>query len=180
MDSKLVNCARGVMQNTDPERWNKMYAELLAFQEVHGNLSVPRERTGKPLGECNKCPGVSHKLLGTWVVHQRTAFSQKELWLTDERKKKLEALKGWQWKTGYRPKWADRLADLVKFLEDHKGEGIKLQRDPKACKRGECNGESHHSLGIWAHTQRQQQKRGKMSPDRQKKLDAVPGWWWTA
>ncbi|MGV0991177.1 MAG: Helicase associated domain protein [Mycobacterium sp.] len=65
------------------DQWNATYSLLVDYTVEHGTSRVPYN---------HKSEGVK---LGHWVYTQRSGYSKGKL--TDERRKRLEALKGWVW-----------------------------------------------------------------------------------
>ncbi len=100
--------------------------------------------------------------LGKWVTHQRSAYSRGSL--SAERTQRLEALPGWSWNP-VGDSWKEHYEALTLFAER---EG---QARPQG---GHLEGELR--LGQWVSVQRS--TRGKMAPERQELLEALPGWSW--
>ena len=103
-------------------------------------------------GHCN-VPR-SHESLGRWVDKQRVKRKKGKL-LSEERVQKLGDI-GFVWNPT--PSWDERLGELVKYKAEH----------------GDCNvPQSQGSLGTWVNNQRIARKRGKLSEERARKLDAL-------
>jgi Fe2+ transport system protein FeoA len=73
--------ALGFVWNTKVERWERMFAELIAYKAAHGHCQVPRDWS-------------ENKQLGTWVGRQRDWAKNGRL--SAERRQRLDAL-GFVW-----------------------------------------------------------------------------------
>jgi len=65
------------------QKWEEAFKKLVAFQQQHGHLRVPRSYLADGFG------------LGSWINHQRNAWSQGRL--SNERAARLSGLSGWAW-----------------------------------------------------------------------------------
>jgi superfamily II DNA or RNA helicase len=111
-------------------------------------------------------PPHSHKTedgfrLGQWVAVQRRHQSS----LSPERKVRLEALSGWTW-DALLDKWEEGFQYLNEYA--NRNGDSKVPHDYRAL--------DGYRLGQWVTVKRQ--KKERMSPDRRKKLEALPGWSW--
>jgi len=151
-------------RNNSPIRlanWEESFAALLEFQRVHGHVNVRSTDTG-------------HPSLAAWVISQRVKHRRGTL--PTDRVQKLESI-GFQWgKAEYQPgsqkSWDQRFADLVAFR--------RRCGHPHVSKADKA----HHSLDIWAKTQRMFYHQGKLSADQIQKLESISftwdgkeGWW---
>lgn len=134
------------------EQWEQNFNQLLNYVEHHGHARVPQYYT------------VDGLRLGMWVVAQRNRYARGTL--EDNRVRQLEALPGWtwgpradQWEEGFR-----RLAEYVK----HNGDARVSQ--------GEIV--DGFKLGAWA--KRQRYDKDSLDTDRARRLEALPGWRWSA
>lgn len=130
--------------------WAEKFASLHIFVEREGHALVPR---GHIEGTVK---------LGSWVREQRGKKDK----LSDERRKQLEAVPGWSWNP-YTDAWIRNFAILEKFVD----------REGHARVRKE-HIENDIKLGSWVGEQRM--NKDKLSDDRRKQLEAVPGWSWEA
>jgi superfamily II DNA or RNA helicase len=137
------------------ERWEHGYQRYLRFVEREGHALIPAKYRD-PEGFA----------LGSWVSVQRAMF--KKGGVDPVRRGRLESLQGWTWdalesgwQSGYR---------LLRSFVDRTGHAQVPQ--PHL--------EGGFLLGAWVNTQRQLFKKGKLSPDRRKRLDALPEWTWKA
>jgi len=103
--------------------------------------------------------------LGQWVTTQRTQYNSRTL--SKKRQRLLEQLPGWQW-DGHRYKWQEGFEHLQEYAQKH----------------GNCKvAQLYHTadgfhLGLWCSSQKEAYLREKLSTDRQKRLEALPGWEW--
>ena len=112
-------------------------------------------------GHCN-VPAESQGSLGIWVANQRRVYRKKKL--SGERVQKLDAL-GFLWNPLGTPlTWDERFKELTKYKAEH----------------GDCTiPVTQGSLGGWVGHQRHAYKKGKLSEERVRKLDALGfSWGW--
>lgn len=131
-------------------RWERMFKELLEFKKQHGHVDVSQKSREYPK-------------LAAWVAKQR--FDKKKnrpIWAT--RAHRLDEL-GFTWAFTPIASWEQRFAELLKYKAEY----------------GDCNvpqlWPQNRQLGKWVNTQRTQLKRGKMEPDRRRKLDGAGFVW---
>ena len=137
--------------NWDPvgNRWDEMFAALVAFKNEHGHTNVPQRSKRYPE-------------LGVWVRNQRLAEKMKRPVMV-ERRKRLDAL-GFHWiEDG--PTWEDMFAKLVEF------------KKTRGHCRVPQNWREDRRLGKWVNTQRTQNKRGKLRSDRKAQLEQLVFVW---
>ena len=134
--------------------WEDGYARLQAFVEREGHSRVPQPSRDD-----------DGYALGTWVAAQR-AFRRRGQ-LSDDRAQRLEAVSGWVWHVRD-AKWEAAYARLHRFVER---EGHS--RVPDAYRD-----DDGYELGGWVRRQRDSRRRGVLSKDRARRLDALPGWVW--
>ncbi|MDA0251679.1 MAG: Helicase associated domain protein [Actinomycetota bacterium] len=133
-------------------RWNEAFEKLTQFGQEYGHVGVPIDY---PVDD----DGFN---LRTWYANQRAKFPR----LSADRQERLRALPGWDTVTND-GKWEFGFQQLLAYVRD--------------C--GDAKVERSHTvgdfpLGTWAMTQRLEFKRGQLSPDRVKRLAALPGWDW--
>ena len=123
------------------DRWEKMYQELHTYHRRHGHCRV----TG---------PNVSETLIN-WVQRQRADF------LTDEQRKRLEAL-GFIWAHElFAGKWENHYQALVDFHRRH----------------GHCQvPKSQKALYHWICDQKKE--KASLSAERKAKLERIRGFLW--
>src|ERR1035438_10702887 len=133
-----------------PAQWEEGFFRLKQFSERNGHCRVPyRYRTDDGYR------------LGSWVNNQRTAKNT----MKPDRRQRLEALPGWAWDTRSE-QWEEGFFHLEQFSE----------------REGHCRVPTFYKcdasfrLGSWV--SRQRRSKGKMKPDRRKRLGALPGWVW--
>jgi superfamily II DNA or RNA helicase len=135
------------------EMWDLGFQRLSEYVAQHGDARVPT-----PLV-------VDGFKLGQWVSVQRVNFNNGTL--AADRKSRLEELPGWSWdvKTDL---WEDGFRRLKQHVERN---GQTLPKQSYADADG-------YRLGSWVTTQRQHHARGRLEPDRVRRLEALPGWSW--
>ena len=136
--------------------WEEGYARLLVFTEREGHSHVPPDYRD------------DHDYrLGTWVSVQRRSW--KEGKLSQQRLRLLEVLSGWTWEP-QEAAWEDGYTRLLRFVkrEEHSRVPTTYQDD------------DGYRLGLWVINQRQFHRRGQLSQDRTRRLQALPGWAWNA
>ena len=86
-----------------------------------------------------------------------------------ERQRRLEALPEWVWEP-FEAKWEDG----YKALE------VYAARENDCLVPQKYKTDDGFPLGVWILHQRTESKKGNLSFERQKRLDALPGWVWSA
>ena len=131
--------------------WQKTYEEVFKFVKKHKRLPVKH------------LP--SEKILGNWVNTQRTRM--KKGIITKEQINLLEKIDHWTWDP-FADLWDSSLSALKAFA--------KREGHAKAPQRHIENG---IDLGSFVNGRRTEYKKGKLSKERIKQLEALPGWSWT-
>ncbi|EJK54294.1 hypothetical protein THAOC_26096, partial [Thalassiosira oceanica] len=93
----------GKQRETNVERWNVRFRELLDYRSEHGSCNVPRSQ-GK---------------LGAWVNHQRSAYNANSL--AQDRVDQLNSI-GFMWSLiakGHNVPWETRFDELVQYKTKH-------------------------------------------------------------
>jgi hypothetical protein len=111
-------------------------------------------------GHCN-VPQTEESGLGNWLGDQRQAYKKGSSNLTPERQKRLEALEV-QWGR-YEAAWEERCNELVAYTQ----------------KNGDCDVPQREETGLgrWLRNQRTAYKNEKLTPERQKRLEALEVQW---
>lgn len=130
--------------------WSDRLAELAVYAQQHGDCNVPK--AAGPLGR--------------WVARQRE-LARKDV-LSHERCQQLNAL-GFVWNTN-EAAWEIKFAELVDWVEREGRRGYGRRE-------GACVPIASGDLGVWVAKQRQLKRKGKLSPDREKRLDDVGFVW---
>jgi superfamily II DNA or RNA helicase len=104
--------------------------------------------------------------LGSWVARHRQQF-QKGI-LSAERIKRLGNLKGWVWDID-EADWEKSYSNYLRYIEEGGYPSYSLPKD--------FNG---FGARKFVSKQREQFKKGILSAERIKKLNAIDGWTWTA
>jgi len=133
-------------------QWEEGFAHLVQFVDREGHALVPSDHIEDEFR------------LGGWVVRQRTA--RKAGRLEKERQRRLDELSGWAWDR-LTAQWEEGFATLKRFVQ-REGHAIVAV--------GHVEGQFR--LGGWVRKQRMAWKSGKVQPERQRRLDELPGWVW--
>jgi superfamily II DNA or RNA helicase len=116
-------------------------------------------------------PDGSEWKIGNWIAGQRR--TRKKGKLSEDRVRQLETIPGWFWEdrivTAVRswPAWLEALRECVAAGEGPKKSTVWVRPDG-----------SEWKIGNWIDNQRQARKKGKLSEDQVRLLEAVPGWNW--
>jgi superfamily II DNA or RNA helicase len=117
----------------------------------------------------NRCPAFgaqgSEGRLASWVGSQRHAWSMGSL--SPERAAVLEGLPGWSWNRS-QDRWDETLETLRLFF-------VQQGRRPRFGSKG-----AEGRLAAWMGSQWQARNSGRLSPERVKRLESIPGWVWSA
>ncbi|WP_131804695.1 DEAD/DEAH box helicase [Mycobacteroides abscessus] len=95
-----------------------------------------------------------------WIQVQRQRFRAGTL--SPERIKRLEALSGWTWDV-LADQWEQSYAEVCRYAE----------------RTGNVTFPDRNPLRSWVSRQRREFHAGKLSPDRVKLLESLPGWSWS-
>ncbi len=134
--------------------WEDGYARLVAYTGEHGTSRVPQSYV-TPDGYT----------LGRWALNQQKTHRQGKI--SAERQERLDALPNWTWGPN-EAAWEDGYAHLVAFAEEHGTSGVTVAHVTA----------DGYRLGQWVGVQRRAYRQGKMSAERQERLDALPNWTW--
>ncbi|GAB2561314.1 DEAD/DEAH box helicase [Nocardia heshunensis] len=137
--------------NSVEDSWMENLEKLRAFAIREGHANVPVDHTENGLK------------LGQWTRLRRS----EHLELAPERKALLEAIPGWFWGKKSDYVWNQKYRVLEQFVI----------REGHACvKDGHI--EDKVKLGVWVREQRRNYATGKLSAERQHRLEKVVGWDW--
>lgn len=135
-------------------RWEEGYELLLRFSEREGHSQAP--------SDYRDADGFK---LGGWVVGQRERRKRGQL--PEEQKLRLEALPGWTW----HPRelaWKEGFTSLRRFVK----------REGHAQVPTAYEDDGGFRLGAWVDVQRQRRRRGSITDEQLRRLEALPGWSW--
>jgi superfamily II DNA or RNA helicase len=108
--------------------------------------------------------------LGAWIDRQRLLWMDRRL--DQHRADRLAAIPGWSWERDEGPngsiEWESAFSRLLEYL-DREGH-VAVPRDYETS-------DGFH-LGNWVRSQRK--SRSRLSAERKKRLDELPGWKWVA
>ncbi|CPR10900.1 helicase-associated [Mycobacterium bohemicum DSM 44277] len=137
-------------------QWEARFRRLLVYIEAHGDSRVPQSY---------KADGYN---LGNWVSIQRGKYAKGTL--DPDRRQRLEELPTWTWTaTDYDRAWEDGLRLLQEYMELH-GDSLVPQSYVV----------DGYKLGSWATVQRHKHAKGILDTERERRLEALPGWFWDA
>ncbi|WP_280304994.1 DEAD/DEAH box helicase [Nocardia abscessus] len=140
--------------NPAADQWEEGFTHLTAFVQAHGHARVPQSYVDQ-----------SGHRLGTWVTTQRGRKTKGTL--NDEQRTRLEAMPGWNWDP-ITDQWKQGFERLTAYVEEHGHARVPVayidQHD--------------YRLGQWCKVQRRNQVHGNLSQERQRRLQALPGWSW--
>jgi hypothetical protein len=134
------------------DQWERGYTELLKYVAEHGNALVPGAYR------------VGRYKLGGWVLTQRVALVDGTM--TPERKKRLEDVPGWSWNP-HADSWDRAFGLAEKYVAEYGNARIPDDYESEGFK-----------LGAWTVAQRMRRRKGTLAPERERRLDALPGWVW--
>lgn len=134
------------------DAWEEGFRWLLDYVAQKGNSLVPRSYV------------VDGYALGAWVKKQRGIYNRGEL--AAERERRLQELPGWSWDP-FTEQWEEGFRQLCDY--------VKQRGNALVPHTFEFHG---FNLGSWVAVQRRKYALGAISPDRQLRLEELPGWKW--
>lgn len=135
--------------------FDEAVGRLLSFVEEHGHAFVPQKyhRDGDSLR------------LGSWVSNRRNDYRLGRL--TAGQAERLEAVPGWSWEPQDEA-FAEGIAHLRAFVSERGHTRVPAgYRSPDGYK-----------LGPWVVSKRGDRRASKLSEERVRDLEALPGWSW--
>ncbi len=159
--SKLSAEQQQALEELPGWSWNKSSHDV-RWERVYGLLERFVDREGfAELTTDHREEGVA---LGRWVGHQREFFHDGTL--SSSRIEALEQIPGWEWE--WRDERWDRTFELLEQFVARTGTAhVPLNHV-----------EQGYSLGNWVGAQRGRYHKGRLSEDRVRRLEALPGWIW--
>ncbi|MFM8856316.1 MAG: Helicase associated domain protein, partial [Actinomycetota bacterium] len=137
-------------------QWEQGFEETVLYAGEHGDAMVhPRHTTD------------SGFRLGGWVAIQRTTYLEGSM--SDERKVRLESIPGWSWRPRL-SKWEVGFNHAVEYAREFGDTLVPFKFDSS----------DGYPLGRWIAMTRRTRIAGKLSEERQARLEALPGWSWDA
>lgn len=131
-------------------RWHEMYAQLKDFYQEHGHCNVPQKWK------------VNRKL-SSWVSVQRRRITEGNM--KKHRKDKLDAMGFvWDFREVYDNQWKDKFDQLVAFKNKHGHCKVPLTY-------------ANQHLAGWVDRQRTLKTKGRLSADREQKLNEIGFIW---
>jgi tRNA A-37 threonylcarbamoyl transferase component Bud32 len=139
-----------------PEKWERGYRALVAFQKREGHIMVPAGHIEN---------GVR---LDAWIERQKQHYLIGRIQRQGDHMARLEAIHGRKWSTSYADRWDRGYAALVRFVERESHAKVP----PKHV-------EGDVRLGQWVSNQRKRYGWLQANhPMRIARLEALPGWTW--
>jgi hypothetical protein len=132
--------------------WEDAFSKLVEFSSCEGHVMVPRQHET-----------VDGFRLGSWVDYQRRSESS----VPAHRKSKLDSIPGWVW-SPKQERWEIGFAELMAYVKTHGDAKVPLTHTTP----------QRYRLGKWVAMVRRKKLKNKLSPDRMKRLESVPGWVW--
>lgn len=148
-----LNALIGWSWNPHEDQWDEFYRR---FADHAGHVGSTR------IGPSLVIDGYN---VWAWVNRQRNAYAKGRLSL--ERQNRLEALPGWAW-DALADKWNEGYERTASYATEH-----GTARVPFSFKT-----DDGYALGSWVNTQRVAYAQGKLSSDRQRRLESLEGWVW--
>jgi superfamily II DNA or RNA helicase len=140
--------------NVQDYLWEQGFRHYEAYIETHGNALVPLKYTSDDGYQ-----------LGAWVNTQKVKYGRGTL--PPHREQRLRQLPGWSW-SAKDSAWADGFSRLLRYVKVHRQANVPQ-------KYVDADG---YPLGSWVTVQRGARKAGRLKPEREARLSAVPGWNW--
>jgi superfamily II DNA or RNA helicase len=154
-----LDAVPGWAWNANDARWEEGFRALQHFVEREGHALVPQARPPKRYVE----DGYN---LGHWVNQQRASYRRGEL--SSDRAARLEALPGWVWRSEKGS--LDRFVAEMEAFSRREGHG----RPPTSYVTNDG-----FRLGDWLQIARRKHRRGKLDPEIERRLEALPRWSWS-
>lgn len=126
--------------------WFLKYAELIKYKEKYGNCNVPDWRSNQ-----------QHKILAHWVHTQRVSKRLNRITLTEEKEKLLNDI-GFSWNI-IDENWQLKYNELEEYY--------------KKFGTSKVNSTTYRTLNKWLSSQKRAYHLGKLSKERQEKLDLL-------
>lgn len=140
--------------DTLTSQWEGALANLVRYVDDHGHARPPQDYL---------CPNGFP--LGRWVSDQRKRYSRERL--VRDRVERLEALPGWAW-NAIDARWEQNYAALASYA-DHHGHSYPPR---------DYRGPARANLNQWVIGQRRPAVRERLTEERRKRLEELPGWSW--
>ena len=140
-----------------PEKWERAYRALVAFQRREGHIKAPAGHIEN---------GVN---LDAWIDRQRQHYRMGRVQRQGDHVARLEGIPGWKWSESYAERWDRHYVALVKFVERERHANVPTKHV------------EGRRLGQWVGNQRQRYRSGWMQahhPRRIARLQALRGWTW--
>jgi len=138
-------------------KWEARLKEVIAFCKKH--KSMPSAYADD----------LEEKRLGVWCSSQR--YAKKKNKLSAKQIKAIEKISYWEWQSQhFNRRWMTRYKEFRDFVSEHRRHPSLFSEDKK-----------EKSLSAWKNHQRQAERNVggcKMTKERYKLLQKIPGWTW--
>jgi superfamily II DNA or RNA helicase len=148
------------------DSWERAFEHLVQYVVRTGHSNVPDDHCEDDFR------------LGRWVSQQK-AFPKRLGRLSEDRRARLESLPGWSWGRSYAlsaagaarhtKAWQTGFDRLARFADEN--DHARVPRNYR---------DEDFNLGEWVSVQRKNWTKGLLSVEREKLLEAIPGWTWAA
>lgn len=149
---KALEAITGWVWDPHESHFREAVKHLVEYIHENGHARVPRSHKS-----------LSGFKLGPWISDRRAEYKAEIL--SAERIKALETITGWVWDP-YEADFEEGLEHLKQYV--HEYGHAKVPRSYKT--------PSEYTLGSWVNFQKRQYKKGALSAERIKALEAIPGW----
>jgi len=151
------------------EKINKLEQFPCWFWKREDNFNKKIDDVQKWVSNNNKIPSMMSKnrverTLGNWCSSKRTDYKNNAL--SEEKIKKLEQIPGWYWKRG------DIFNEKCQEVHDWINNNDKI---PAA----KSENQIENDLGSWCTRRRNEYSNGTLPEKKIKKLERLPGWFWS-
>jgi hypothetical protein len=128
------------------------------------------EKKEEPLLETKVTNKNGHIIsLGLWLSTQKNKYRKNTL--SKDKIEKLESIPGFTWQDKNNASWNKQYDLVLKYISENGT--LPLVDHPVTDETGKS-----YNLGTWLIVQRSTYKNGKLSEERIKKLESIPGWKW--
>lgn len=152
LGAEFANAFTVLLVEETTSSWEESFGVLKRYVEENGDVSMPANYT------------VNGYPLFRWVITQRHKWER----LSVERRQRLQDLPGWSL-TPSEDKWERGFRMLLAYVKEN-GDALVPQ---------DCEVEGY-PLGAWCSNQRGAYRRGTLSVQRRRRLDAISSWLWNA
>ena len=139
--------------NSLEDKWEEGFRRLLQYVKKHRKARVSQRYE------------LDGYRLGSWVTTQRVAYHRANL--SAEQQRRLEDLPGWSWSLRA-DEWEEHYVQLLDYIKQYGTSRVPQQYKVEGFR-----------LGGWVQKQRNDFAAGKLSADRQRRLEKLSEWRWS-